>query len=266
MAGTLNVLFIGDIVSQLGRRAVQQVVAKLRKQESLDLVIANIENLAHGKGITKGTLAEIQNIGIDAFTTGNHVWAQPEGKELLAEAKNQIIRPANYPPNVPGRGYCIIKVKTKKVLLINLIGRVFMKLDYDDPFRKFDEILKEAPKHDEVIVDFHAEATSEKVAFAWYAAGRASLVVGTHTHIPTADAELLSKHKLGYVTDVGMVGPKDSILGVQKDEIIEAFLTQLPVKHKMVETGDIVFNSVLAKLKNHQSIQIKRIDMIIEGR
>ena len=261
----MKVLFIGDIVGKLGRRAVVEIVPKLRKKYKVDLVIANIENLAHGKGITQNTFEEIKAAGIDAYTTGNHVCKYKEGVEMLDDNELRILRPANYPPGVPGQGYTLLKVKGKKVLLINLMGRVFMRQDLDDPFRKFDEILDEV-KADHVIVDLHAEASSEKVAFGWYAAGRASLVVGTHTHIPTADAQLLSPKKLGYVTDVGMVGPKDGILGVDKAEIIESFLTQLPVKHRMVEKGDIVFNSILAKIKQNQSIQIERIDLIAEGR
>lgn len=261
----MKVLFIGDIVGKLGRRAVVEIVPKLRKKYKVDLVIANIENLAHGKGITQNTFEQIQAAGIDAYTTGNHVWKYKEGLEMLDDDELRIIRPANYPPGVPGQGYTVLEIKGKKVLLINLMGRVFMRQDLDDPFRKFDEILDEV-QADHVIVDMHAEASSEKVAFGWYAAGRASLVVGTHTHIPTADAQLLSPKKLGYVTDVGMVGPKNSILGVDKAEIIESFLTQLPVKHRMVEKGDIVFNSILAKIKHYQSMNIERIDLIVEGR
>ena len=262
----MKILFIGDIVGKLGRQAVKQIVPKLRREHNLDLVIANVENLAHGKGITPKTFAEIQNIGIDAFTSGNHIWRRREGIVLLEDKNFEILRPANYPPGVPGRGFLTLQVKDKKILLINLIGRVFMPKDYDDPFRKFNEILSQTSGIDEVIVDFHAEASSEKQAFAWHAAGRASLVVGTHTHVPTADAGLLSKHNLGYVTDVGRVAARDSILGVKKEEIIEGFLTQLPVGHKMLAKGKIAFNSILAEINNRQTIQIKRIDLEIEGR
>jgi metallophosphoesterase (TIGR00282 family) len=263
---SLKILFIGDIVGQLGRQAIKQVVPQLRREYNLDLVIANVENLAHGKGITQKTLAEIDNSGIDIFTSGNHIWRRKEGVKLLADQESKILRPANYPPGVPGRGFIILTVKNKKVLVVNLIGRVFMSKDYDDPFRKFDEILSQTSGIDEVIVDLHAEASSEKKAFGWYAAGRASLVVGTHTHVPTADAGLISKHNLGYVTDVGMVAARDGILGVKKEEIIKSFLTQLPVGHKMLTKGKISFNSVFAKIDNHKTIQIKRIDLEIEGR
>lgn len=261
---SLKILFIGDVVGELGRHAVKELVPKLRMEHKLDLVIANVENLAHGKGITPKTFAEIQNIGINAFTSGNHIWRRKEGFRLLDDANLQILRPANYPPGAPGRGFVILNVMNKKVLLINLIGRVFMKKDYDDPFRKFDEIISQTSNIDEVIVDFHAEASSEKLAFAWYAAGRASLVAGTHTHIPTADAEIISQHNLGYVTDVGMTGAKESVLGVKKEEIIQSFLTQLPIGHKMLKKGRILFNSVLAEINNLQTVHIRRIDQIIE--
>lgn len=262
----LKVLFIGDVVGKLGRRALQETVPQLRSKHNLDLVIANVENLAHGKGITKRTFAEIQHIGIDAYTSGNHVWTYKEGIELLQNEENQILRPLNYPEGVPGQGSCVLNIRGRQILLINLIGRVFMKDDFDDPFRKFDQVIQQMPEVDEVIVDLHAEASSEKKAFAWYVAGRASLVVGTHTHIPTADAALMSPHNLGYVTDIGMVGAQDSVLGVAKEEIIHGFLTQLPVKHKMIERGTVIFNSILAELKGYQSIQITRVDLIIEGR
>jgi len=262
----MKVLFIGDIVGKLGRQAVKQIVPKLRKKHRVDLVIANVENLAHGKGITKDTFQEIKNIGIDIFTSGNHIWRRKEGLKLLEDEKLKILRPANYPPGVPGRGFIIATINNKKVLVINLIGRVFMSKDYDDPFRKFDETLAQTSEIDEVIVDFHAEASSEKQAFAWHVAGRASLVLGTHTHVPTADAGLVSKYNLGYVTDVGMVAARDSILGVKKEEIIKSFLTQLPVGHKMLTKGKIAFNSVFANINNLKTIQIKRIDLEIEGR
>ncbi len=264
MAG-LKVLFIGDIIGRLGRRALKDLVPELRRKYRLDLVVANVENLAHGKGITKSTFAEVSDIGIDVFTGGNHTWKQPEVIELLESDSHRLIRPANYPPGVPGRGYCVQMINKQRVLVINLIGRVFMKQQYDDPFRSFDEILAKETAVDAVIVDLHAEATSEKKAFGWYADGRASLVAGTHTHIPTADVEILPDG-LGYVTDVGMVGPRVSVLGVDKAEIIASFLTQLPVKHKMVEQGEVVFNSILAEIDGLRTIKMKRLDLTIEGR
>lgn len=264
MAG-LKVLFIGDIIGRLGRQALKDLVPELRKKHRLDLVVANIENLAHGKGVTKSTFAEVSDIGIDAFTGGNHTWKHQEVIELLKSDSHRLIRPANYPPGAPGRGYCLQTINQQRVLIINLIGRVFMRQQYDDPFRSFDDILAKNTDVDAVIVDFHAEATSEKKAFGWYADGRATLVAGTHTHVPTADAEILP-NGLGYVTDVGMVGPRVSVLGVDKTEIIASFLTQLPVKHKMVEQGEVVFNSVLAEINGLRTIKMKRLDLMIEGR
>jgi metallophosphoesterase (TIGR00282 family) len=264
MTSPLKILFIGDIVGKLGRKGVNEIVPRLKKKHALDWVIANIENLAHGKGITKSTFEAIKNSGIDAFTSGNHIWHFKEGVALLQDENSNILRPANYPDGVPGRGFLVKEIKGKKILLLNLIGRVFMKDNFDDPFRKFDEIMAKNGEVDEVIVDFHAEATSEKKAFAWYVAGRASAVLGTHTHIPTADAQLLGEHQLGYVSDVGMVGAEESILGVEKSSVIEAFLTQLPFKPTMIESGRIVFNSVLMEIESKKAIKIERIDHIMK--
>lgn len=262
----LKVLFIGDIIGRLGRKAVKEIVPKLRSQLNLDLVVANIENLAHGSGVTKKTFNEIKDVGIDVFTSGNHIWKQKEGVEMLNEKALSIIRPANYPNGVPGMGFLTISVKGKRVVIINLIGRVFMKAHCDDPFRTFDRIVNQQKSADVIIVDFHAEASSEKKAFAWYVEGRASLVVGTHTHVPTADADIIGEHKLGYITDVGMTGANSGVLGVKKEEIIEHFLTQLPVKHTMIEAGPIVFNSILAEFEHGNIIKIKRIDKIIDNK
>jgi len=257
-----KVLFIGDVVGKLARKGIKKIIPKIRTEHDIDLVIANIENLAHGKGITIKTFQEICDIGIDAFTSGNHIWRRKEGFNLLKDKDNKILRPANYPLGSPGRGFCVLSIGQKKILLINLQGRVFMKPDLNDPFLVFDDIIASISEVQDVIVDFHAEASSEKLAFAHYVAGRASLVVGTHTHVPTADAGLLTKKKLGFVSDIGMVGAKNSILGVKKEEIIKGFLTQRPVQHKMLDKGKLQFNSILATINKFQTIQIKRVDLV----
>ena len=255
----MNVLFLGDIVGKLGRQTVKKILPQLKKDIKLDLVLANSENIAHGKGVTKSTLQELKDAGVDVFTSGNHVWKKDNGLELLKENPDWLLRPANYPPGVPGLGYSQIKIGKEKILIISLIGRVFMHQQFDCPFRKFDEIVKKHKRVKNIIVDIHAEATSEKVALAHYIKDRASLLIGTHTHVPTADAQIID-NKLGYVTDAGMVGSKNSILGVDKEVILKKFLTQLPEKHKMVDTGQAVFNSVLTKIKDGKTVEIKRID------
>lgn len=261
-----NILFIGDIFGEPGRRGVKTLLPELREKYAPDIVIANIENLAHGKGITPNSFQSIAECKIDVFTSGNHIWDRKEGIEMIENENLNIVRPANYPPQTTGRGYLTITVKNKKILIINFIGRLLIgnNKSYDDPFRMFDEIIRKEPA-DEVIVDFHGEATSEKRAFAWYAAKRASLVVGTHTHTPTADAQILSHYKLGYVTDAGMTGARDSIIGMDIKTAINGFLTQIPVKHKICKVGPIVFNSIYAELDGLQTVRIERVDKIIDG-
>lgn len=261
-ATVLRILFIGDIVGKLGRKIALEVVPELKKREKIDLAIANIENLAHGKGITKASFEEIKASGIDVFTGGNHIFDKKEGIPILEDKASNILRPANYPDGVPGFGKCTVVVRDVPVTIINLMGRVFMKEDCDDPFRAFDRLVKDIPDDHAIIVDFHAEATSEKRAFAFYVAGRASLLVGTHTHVPTADAGIITEHKLGYVTDVGMTGAYESVLGVRKDEVLAQFLTQLPVKHTMVDAGPIVLNSISADIRARETTAIHRVDLI----
>lgn len=261
----IKALFIGDIFGEPGRNGTKTILPKLREEYTPDIVIANIENLAHGKGVTPKSFASIAECKIDAFTSGNHIWDKKEGIEMLLNDALNIIRPANYPPETPGRGYLAISIQGKKILLINFIGRLLMgnNKSYEDPFRMFDEIIRKEPA-DEIIVDFHGEATSEKKAFAWHAAGKASLVVGTHTHTPTADAHILSDRKLGYVTDVGMVGSRDSIIGIDVATAISGFLTQMPVKPKISKSVPIVFNSIYAELDKGKTVRIERVDRTVD--
>lgn len=245
----LRVLIFGDIVGRMGRRAVADVLPRWKERYQPDLTMANVENLAHGLGITEKTVAEILAAGIDVATSGNHVFDKSDGVPLLDNPALPLLRPANYPEGTPGRGALVKAVGSKNVLVVNLQGRVFMKEAVDDPFRTFDAILQ-THAHERlaaVIVDLHAEATSEKVAFGWYVDGRASLVVGTHTHIPTADATILP-NGTGYLTDLGMTGAKDSVIGVDKAIIIRKFLTQLPLAHAIPETGVTIVNALLATI------------------
>src|SRR3989344_8051421 len=241
----MKILFFGDIIGKVGRRAIKKALPTFKKTYQPDLIIANGENLAHGAGITRKILQEMREAGIDLFTSGNHVLSKPEAMELLSETDGVLIRPANYPVGFPGLGYKIVPVGTRQLLVINLLGRVFMDEKLDCPFKKFDEILAQVDQKnlDGVIVDFHAEATSEKVAFGWYADGRASAVLGTHTHIPTADATILPAGT-AYVTDVGMNGPYLSVLGMKSEVSINRFLTGEHIPYEIAQTSEVWLNYI----------------------
>jgi metallophosphoesterase (TIGR00282 family) len=242
----LKVLFIGDIVGRIGRETIGKVLPELKKEKKIDIVIANAENSAHGSGITDRIIEELESYGIDYFTMGDH--ALRRKKQAGLYNLENIVRPANFPPNVPGHGYCLIPVQAKNILLINLIGRVFMRSDYDCPFRKLDEILANVnlPENNifAIIIDIHAETTSEKIALMHYADGRVSAVLGTHTHVKTADEQTTDKGT-AFITDVGMVGAGDSSLGIAKEGAIRTFLTQIKETHIIPKTGKAIFNSVL---------------------
>ncbi|MDD4332651.1 MAG: TIGR00282 family metallophosphoesterase [Patescibacteria group bacterium] len=257
----LNILFIGDINGKIGREAVKKILPKLKREEKIDLVIANAENAAHGSGVTEESLKELQSAGIDYFTNGDHAFDRIKQAEICYE-KFPIIRPANFPPDVPGQGYTLINTKQGDILLINLIGRVFMQPDLDCPFRKFQEILAnfENQKLFAIIIDIHAEATSEKISFGHFADGRATAVLGTHTHIMTADEKITGKG-MAYITDVGMVGAADECIGVSKEGIIKTYLTQIKYPHVIPESGKAIFGSVLLKIdeKTGKANSIKSI-------
>jgi metallophosphoesterase (TIGR00282 family) len=259
----MKILFFGDIVGKIGRKAINKVLPELKKELRPDLVLANGENLAHGKGVTEKTIKEVVEAGIDFLTSGNHIWAEKKVIPILEEGKLPLIRPANYPPGTPGAGEKIIEVGGMKVLIINLMGRVFIKEDLDCPFRKIDKILEEYKKEKltAIIVDLHAEATSEKQAFGWHVDGRVSAVVGTHTHIGTSDGQILPQGT-AYITDIGMVGAKKSVIGVDKSIIQKIFLTQMPTLHEIPEEGICTFNAVLVEIdpKTKKATKIERID------
>jgi len=251
----MKILFIGDIVGKPGRRTVAAALPALRKEHDIDLVIANGENMAHGRGITKSTLQEVFAAGVDIVTSGNHWFDQKEILEIIKDKSVPFIRPANYPAGTVGDGYRITQVRTKKVLVINLMGKVFMHLDQlENPFTKLDAILKETAeqKPDVVIVDFHADATSEAMAFSFYADGRITASLGTHTHVPTDDAMVLPKGS-GHVADVGMVGPKLSVLGIAPEQIINHFLHDEPFKWEIPETGEMVFNYAIVEVSDKRA-------------
>jgi hypothetical protein len=245
---------IGDVIGRPGRRAVQQFLPGLCHDYAINLVIANGENCAGGIGITSGTARELLDSGVDVLTTGNHVWAK---KEIIPYMNGElpILRPLNFPPNAPGRGFLIVK----GALIVNLIGRVFVG-EFDCPFRTMDRLLSEIEAETKVIiVDFHAEATSEKVALGKYLDGKVSAVLGTHTHIGTVDAGILPKGT-AYVSDVGMVGPEDSVIGVDAEAAIQAFLTGMPHRFS-ISGGPVVFDAVLVEVDvaAGKAISIQRI-------
>jgi len=235
----VKILFVGDVIGRLGRKTVQAILPALRRETEVDLVVANGENAAGGRGLTLATADELFAAGVDVITSGNHVWEMREIYPLL-DGEAPVLRPLNYPPGVPGRGL----LTAHGAAFVNLQGRVFMSIEVDCPFRAADDALERLKDTPVVIVDMHAEATSEKAGLAWYLNGRVSAVIGTHTHVATADARVLPKGT-AFITDVGMVGPRDSIIGMEIRPIIERFLTQLPSRFSPVEKGPAIFNSVL---------------------
>ncbi len=258
----LNILFIGDISGKIGRKTVQKVLPGLRKKLKPDLIIANAENIAHGTGVTEKTLKEVMEYGVDWFTCGDHSFKREKENDVFNNLP--IIRPANFPDKSPGNGYTIIKVNSYNILLINLIGRVFMHMDYDCPFRKVDKILKEnnldKKNISAIIIDIHAEATSEKIALKHYLDGKVSALLGTHTHVMTADNEI-TKKGTAYISDVGMTGFADGCIGIEKENIIKTFLTQIKSKHNIPDEGRAIFNAVSLTInpKTGKTTEIKPI-------
>ncbi|MEG1661912.1 MAG: TIGR00282 family metallophosphoesterase [Clostridiales bacterium] len=248
----MKILFIGDIVGSPGRRMVLEHLNRLIEEYEIDFIIANGENSAAGFGITKKILGELHDCGVDAFTMGNHTW---DNKDIFnfIDGEQKLLRPANLPEDLPGQGWRFFEVAGQKLLIINLLGRVFLPA-CDCPFRMADRLLKEyGHQTPYIFVDFHGEATSEKMAMGWYLDGRVSAVVGTHTHVQTADGRILPKGT-GYITDVGMCGPRDSILGVEKEIIIERFLRGLPARFETAQ-GDLQFNGVIVDLDQQGKCQ-----------
>ena len=257
----MKILVIGDIVGRPGRQAVHKLLGGLREQYGIALVIANGENAAGGFGLSVSTAHELLGDNVDVITSGNHIWAQKDILPCL-DSDMPILRPLNFPPGVPGRGYLV----SGRTLVVNLIGRTFMNA-VDCPFRAMDALLAHLnPKPPVIIVDFHAEATSEKVAMGRYLDGRVSAVLGTHTHVGTIDAQILPGGT-AYVTDIGMTGPSDSVIGDDTDAVIRRFLTQLP-HHLSVGKGKPVLNAILVEVdaKSGKAASIERITREIEER
>ncbi len=247
---------IGDVIGKPGRKAVAGLLPSLREELKLDLVIANGENAAAGRGLTPGTAQELFDAGVDVLTSGNHIWDQREILTII-DQESPILRPLNYPPAAPGRGV----LTQKGVTVLNLQGRTFMP-EIDDPFRAADAALQGIDDKAIVIVDMHAEATSEKQAMGRYLDGRVSAVVGTHTHVPTADTRILPGGT-AYVTDVGMVGPAESIIGNEIEPVLRRFITGMPTRLPVAEKGGPVqFNAVLIEVEpsDGRARRIERAD------
>jgi len=252
----LRILMVGDVIGKPGRNAISVLLPELREKHSIDLIVANGENAAGGIGLTPDTAQEFFQSGVNVITSGNHIWHH---KELLPylESEPRVLRPLNMPPGVPGQGYVIIE----KVMVVSLLGRVFIG-PFDCPFRAMDQLLEEInPRPPIILVDFHAEATAEKVALGWYLDGRVSAVLGTHTHVGTIDFRVLPKGT-AFVSDVGMVGAIDSVIGDDIDSVIERFLTLMP--HRLsVGKGNTMFNSVLVDVEEDsgKAVSISRLDL-----
>ena len=241
----MKILFIGDVFGQPGRRIVKEMLPALVGEYDPDLVLANSENAAAGFGITPPLVEELLDMGIAVLTSGNHIWDKKEIYAYLNEhSDGRLLRPANYPHGAPGHGLYLGKTRSGfGYAVLNLQGRVFMS-PIDCPFRTADEQLAKIPAEVKIrIVDMHAEATSEKVSMGWYLDGRVTAVVGTHTHIPTADETILPRGA-AYITDLGMTGPYDSVIGIEKQSVIQKFLSQLPVRFEVAK-GDVRMNAVL---------------------
>ncbi|NWF51934.1 MAG: TIGR00282 family metallophosphoesterase [Nitrospirae bacterium] len=257
----MKVLFIGDIVGKVGRVTTKALLPTVVDRYKIDLVIANGENAAGGFGITDKIVSEILSYGIHIITTGNHVWDKKEFISQISK-EDRLLRPLNYPPGVPGFGSIIYTLANGiKVAVINISGRVFMS-NIDCPFRTGkDEVEKLSTETKVIIIDFHAETTSEKIAFGYFMDGRVSAIIGTHTHVQTADEKILSGGT-AYITDVGMTGPYHSVIGIEKDMVIHRFLTNIPVRFETAK-GEGIFSAVVIEIdeKTGKATAIQRLQL-----
>jgi metallophosphoesterase (TIGR00282 family) len=242
----MKILFIGDVVGNPGREAIRRLLPELKNEYGLDFVIANAENAAGGSGITIKVAAELFSSGVSVLTSGDHIWKKRDILDII-DQEERILRPANFPSGTPGKGFCAFTVAADlKVGVINVQGRVFMEA-LDCPFRAArqatEALLQQTPV---IVVDMHAEATSEKVALGWYLDGKVSAVLGTHTHIQTADEKILPQGT-AYITDAGMTGPYDSVIGRRTEDVLERFITSLPTRFEVAE-GDIQLHGVVVEV------------------
>jgi metallophosphoesterase (TIGR00282 family) len=259
----MHLLFVGDVHGKPGRRILRERLPRLRKDTGAQLVIANGENAAHGAGINRDVVEELFAAGVDVVTGGNHTWQQRDAYELL-DSEPRLLRPLNFPPGTPGRGSAVATARGgTRVGVVNVQGRVFMPASVDDPFRAVRaEVERLREQTHVVIIDFHAEATSEKIAIAWYLDGLVSAVIGTHTHVQTADERVLPKGT-AFICDVGMTGPRDGVLGMDRERIIERFLSSLPVRFE-VAGGPAQLNAVALEI-DEDSGRARAITRIAES-
>lgn len=257
----MRILMVGDVFGRSGRRAFVEHTAKIKAEKNIDIVVVNGENSAHGKGLSNSTFNTLLSGGADIVTTGNHVWDNRDILNII-DREPFLLRPANYPANTPGKGFCIFPYRAKNIGVINLQGRVFMH-QLDCPFTCATEILHEIAREcDIILVDFHAEATSEKMALAYFLDGKVTAVVGTHTHVQTADERFLP-NGTAYITDLGMVGAIDSIIGVKPESVVEQFTTCRNTKFEPAE-GVCVYCGLIIDIddKNNRAVNIERIQIV----
>jgi len=261
----MKILLIGDVIGRPGRVIVGRLLVPLREELAIDFVVANCENAAGGAGITPSTADELFRAGVDVLTSGNHVWRKREALELL-KLDHRVLRPANYPDGAPGAGSAVVEtLGGKKVGILNVMGRVFME-PLDCPFRTAErELARLKAVTQVIIVDMHAEATSEKVAMGWFLDGKASCVFGTHTHIPTADERILPQGT-AFITDVGMTGPYDSVIGRRVDQILQRFLSNLPHKSDVAE-GNVQLRGLLVEVDpaTGKASSVERLTRTLDG-
>ena len=254
----MRILAVGDLVGEPGVRKLKEILPKIKKEEKIDFVITNGENSAGGMGITEKNFRDILEAGTNVITMGNHTWGKKDIFKFIEDP--QLLRPANYPKGVVGKGVGIYECKGKKIAVMNLIGRVDVNILSENPFLIAKEMVQEIKdKVDIIIIDFHAEATAEKIAMARYLDGKITVLFGTHTHVQTADEQILPEGT-AYITDIGMTGPKDSVIGMDIHASIKRFETTLPEKYKLAE-GECIFNGVIFDIddETNKTTEIKRI-------
>ncbi len=252
----MKILLIGDIVGYSGVKKIKEVIPEYKKKNNIDFIIANGENSADGMGITEKIFEDLKKSQIDVVTMGNHTWGKKEIFSFLGD--EQLVRPANYPKGVPGAGYRVREVNGKKIAVINLIGRVDVGVLSENPFLKADEIINKIKNDvDMIIVDFHAEATAEKIAMGYYLDGRVSCVFGTHTHVQTADEKIL-ENGTAYITDIGMTGPEKSVIGMEVSASIKRFVTTLPERYKVSDDKNISLTGCILEV-NDETCRIEKI-------
>lgn len=260
----MNILFFGDIMGRPGREAIKKTIHEFKEKYKPDLILANGENLAHGSGVTAHTLEEVMSLGVDFFTSGNHIFDRKNDREISEKYGNVFVRPLNFKKTLFGDGYKILNVGGEKVLIANIIGKDFMKGEYDSPFLAMENLFSAVGGGVKIkIVDFHAETTSEKRAMGFFLSGKVSVVLGTHTHVPTADEQIIDS-KTGYISDVGMVGAFDSVLGMDKNGAIEYFRTGSKKNLELSENIILEMNAVFLEIDNKTGncVKIERVRKI----